>query len=72
VFYIIFAFISAVPVLRETEAMGKPPITIDNTSANEKEWTFGQILPVLLLAVPTLAGLETICGKLFDLISSDQ
>jgi hypothetical protein len=72
VFYISFAFISAVPVLRETEAMGTPPITIDNTSVNEKDWTFGQLLPVLLLAAPALAGWETICGKLFDLISSEQ
>ena len=68
VFYIVFAFIHSVRVLRDTEAMGSPNnlnITIDNTGGNEKDWTFGQILPVLLLALPVLTGWEMIFGMLY-------
>ncbi len=69
VVYIVFAFVFTVPMLKYTEAMGSPnkvPISIDDTS--EKEWGFGQILPVLLLALPALAGWETAFGTSFALM----
>lgn len=75
VIYIIFGLALTVPVLTYTEAMGSPKkvnITIDDTPASEKEWGFGQILPVLLLALPVFGGWETAVGTPFALMLSDQ
>lgn len=46
--------------LHGTQAMGKASVQI---SGSEKEWGFGQLLPVLLLALPFFAAWESACGK---------
>lgn len=69
--YMILAFVATVPVLGDTEAMGSPSkvnITMDNTHGSERDWGFGQILPILLLALPVLAGWEAAFGTPFALI----
>jgi magnesium-transporting ATPase (P-type) len=74
VFYIVFAFVwtmAVFPILKYTEAIGSPSnadITMDDSCGSEKEWGFGQILPILLLALPALAGWETAFGTKFALI----
>ncbi|KAF2118168.1 hypothetical protein BDV96DRAFT_488032 [Lophiotrema nucula] len=42
--------------LRKTQALGKPSV---NINGSEKEWGFGQFLPLLLLALPLFAGWES-------------
>ncbi|KAF2187611.1 hypothetical protein K469DRAFT_569145 [Zopfia rhizophila CBS 207.26] len=46
--------------LRKTHALGTASINIDGS---EREWGFGQFLPVLLLALPLFAGWESFWGE---------
>ncbi|OCK84707.1 hypothetical protein K432DRAFT_319865 [Lepidopterella palustris CBS 459.81] len=54
--YAIYGLVFATIVLRRTQALGTASVNIDGS---EKEWGFGQFLPVLLLALPLLAGWES-------------
>ena len=42
--------------LQYTQALGRPNVTIEGS---EQQWSFGQFLPVLLLALPVFAGWES-------------
>ena len=50
----------AVNVIPNTQALGKSLVTI---GGSEREWDFGQLLPMFLLAIPLLAGWETAWGE---------
>jgi len=55
--YAIYGIYTAGDGLQYTQALGTPNVNI--TSDDEKEWNFGQFLPVLLLALPLFAGWES-------------
>lgn len=60
--YCIFALVvNSINVFPYTQALGTASV---NISGSENSWDFGQLLPVLLLAIPLLAGWEAACGKL--------
>jgi hypothetical protein len=42
--------------LQHTQALGRASVTIDGS---ERQWSFGQFLPILLLALPVFAGWES-------------
>ncbi|KAI8939931.1 hypothetical protein NX059_003658 [Plenodomus lindquistii] len=54
--YSIYGLWMAGDGLRHTQALGKPNVDIQG---DEREWGFGQFLPVLLLALPIFAGWES-------------
>lgn len=54
--YAIYGLVFGGRALSKTQALGTPSVTINGS---EKEWGFGQFLPVLLLALPLLAGWES-------------
>lgn len=54
--YTIYGLVSGSLVLRQTQALGAPTIEIDD---NEREWGFGQILAMLLLALVLLPGWDS-------------
>lgn len=54
--YAIYGIYMAGDGLQYTQALGTPNVTIDGS---EREWSFGQFLPVLLLALPIFAGWES-------------
>jgi len=58
--YAIYGLTFGGRALSRTQALGTPSVAIDGS---EKEWGFGQFLPVLLLALPLLAGWESFRGK---------
>lgn len=58
--YAIYGLVFGGRALSKTQALGTPSVTINGS---EKEWGFGQFLPVLLLALPLLAGWESFRGK---------
>ncbi|OCL14795.1 hypothetical protein AOQ84DRAFT_426237 [Glonium stellatum] len=61
--YAIYGLVFGGKALSHTQALGTPSVTIDGS---EKEWGFGQFLPVLLLALPLLAGWESFRGKVLQ------
>lgn len=54
--YAIYGLVFGGRALSKTQALGTPSVTINGS---EKEWGFGQFLPMLLLALPLLAGWES-------------
>jgi hypothetical protein len=57
--YAIYGVYMASTALQKTQALGTPSVRIDGS---EREWGFGQFLPVLLLALPLFAGWESFWG----------
>jgi hypothetical protein len=47
--------------LHKTQAFGVASVRIEGS---EREWGFGQFLPVLLLALPLFAGWESFWGNI--------
>ena len=54
--YSIYGIWMAGDGLKNTQALGTPTV---NIVGSEREWNFGQFLPVLLLALPLFAGWES-------------
>jgi hypothetical protein len=54
--YAIYGLWMAGDGLQNTQALGTPNVSMDGS---EREWNFGQFLPVLLLALPVFAGWES-------------
>lgn len=54
--YAIYGLWMAGDGLQNTQALGKPNVHI---TGSERQWNFGQFLPVLLLALPIFAGWES-------------
>lgn len=68
--YCIFALVeNSLGILPNTQALGTASVVI---SGSETSWDFGQLLPVLLLAIPLLAGWEAACGKLVEFRISNE
>jgi hypothetical protein len=51
---------ATVRVLQISQAFGHPSVTLADTQ--EEDWSFGQILPILLLLLPLLSAVELIRG----------
>jgi hypothetical protein len=55
---------AAIRVILLSQAFGKPNIPLVGTS--ESDWSFGQLLPMLLLLLPVVSAIEIIRGKCFQ------
>jgi hypothetical protein len=62
------AIAAAVRVILVSLAFGSPSVVLDDTG--EKDWSFGQLLTMLLLVLPFISALEIYRGKL--LITLDK
>lgn len=60
VLYIFVAFFVIRSVVTQSYAFGSPSVVFSDTK--EKEWDFGQILPVLLLILPLISAIESYRG----------
>lgn len=64
--YMIMGFVTTSSIFSITQALGNPAslgIVIDTSDGSETDWTFGQLLPMFLLALPLLGGWELACGE---------
>jgi hypothetical protein len=52
---------AAIRVILLSQAFGTPSVKLADTS--EKDWSFGQLLPLLLLLLPLVSAVEIIRGK---------
>jgi hypothetical protein len=54
---------AAIRVILLSQAFGTPSVPLNNTA--EKDWSFGQLLPILLLLLPLMSAIEIIRGMFF-------
>jgi hypothetical protein len=54
---------AAVRVMLLSQAFGTPSVPLDDSG--EKDWSFGQLLPLLLLLLPLVSAIEIMRGKFF-------
>jgi hypothetical protein len=63
--YMILGFVGAASTLHDTQALGGDQVMLANLgytiNGSEKEWEFGQLLPMFLVALPFLGGWELGC-----------
>lgn len=52
---------AAIRVILLSQAFGHPSVPLNNTG--EKDWSFGQLLPLLLLLLPLVSSVEIFRGK---------
>jgi hypothetical protein len=52
---------AAIRVILLSQAFGKPSVSLEGTG--EKDWSFGQLLPILLLLLPLISAIEIYRGK---------
>ncbi len=52
---------AAIRVVLLSQAFGKPSVRLADTG--EKDWSFGQLLPLLLLLLPLVSAVEIVRGK---------
>lgn len=55
---------ATVRIILLSQAFGKPNLRLDDQG--EKEWSFGQLLPMLLLLLPGLSAIEILRGTLLE------
>jgi len=55
---------AAVRVILLSQAFGKPSVPL--LDSGEKDWSFGQLLPLLLLLLPLVSAVEILRGMLFS------
>lgn len=55
---------AAVKVILISQAFGKPDVPLKDSG--EKDWSFGQLLPLLLLLLPLVSSIEIFRGKLVN------
>lgn len=53
-----------VRVVLESQAFGHPPASINLVGPSEGSWSFGQLLPLLLLVLPLMSLLEIMRGEM--------
>jgi len=53
---------ATVRVFIMSQAFGKPPVELKD--GGEKDWSFGQLVPLLLLLLPAFSGLEIARGEI--------
>ncbi|KAL5113749.1 hypothetical protein ACEQ8H_008361 [Pleosporales sp. CAS-2024a] len=54
---------ATVRVVLESQAFGHPPDALNLTGPSEGSWSFGQLLPLLLLALPIISTVEIMRGE---------
>lgn len=54
---------ATVRVIMESQAFGSPPEAINLEGPSEKSWSYGQLLPLLLLVMPFISIIEVIRGE---------
>lgn len=54
---------ATVRVVLESQAFGKPPASVNLVGPSEGTWSFGQLLPLLLLALPVISTVEIMRGE---------
>ncbi|KAI8936525.1 hypothetical protein NX059_006929 [Plenodomus lindquistii] len=54
---------ATVRVVLESQAFGSPPSVINLQGPSEGSWSFGQLLPLLLLALPVISTVEIMRGE---------
>jgi hypothetical protein len=54
-------FGATVKVITLSQAFGMPSVNLADTG--EKDWSFGQLLPLLLLLLPLMSAIEIYRGK---------
>ncbi|PSN73009.1 hypothetical protein BS50DRAFT_176452 [Corynespora cassiicola Philippines] len=55
---------ATVRVVRESQAFGSPPSVLHLVGPSEKEWSFGQLLALLLLVLPIINVIEVVRGEI--------
>ena len=55
---------ATVRVIMESQAFGNPPASVNLTGPSEGSWSFGQLLPLLLLVLPFMNLLEIARGEM--------
>ncbi|KAF1944581.1 hypothetical protein EJ02DRAFT_452435 [Clathrospora elynae] len=54
---------ATVRVVLESQAFGSPPSSINLSGPSEGSWSFGQLVPLLLLALPVISTVEIMRGE---------
>ncbi|KAH8731011.1 hypothetical protein GQ44DRAFT_604886 [Phaeosphaeriaceae sp. PMI808] len=54
---------ATVRVVIESQAFGSPPESVNLVGPNEGNWSFGQLLPLLLLVLPVISTVEIMRGE---------
>ncbi|KAH9865558.1 hypothetical protein J1614_009143 [Plenodomus biglobosus] len=54
---------ATVRVVLESQAFGSPPPSVNLQGPSEGSWSFGQLLPLLLLALPVISTVEIMRGE---------
>ncbi|CBX92411.1 hypothetical protein IAQ61_006193 [Plenodomus lingam] len=54
---------ATVRVVLESQAFGHPPASVNLQGPSEGSWSFGQLLPLLLLALPVISMVEIMRGE---------
>jgi hypothetical protein len=55
---------ATIRVVIESQAFGSPPAALHLVGTGEKEWSFGQLVPLLLLVLPVISTIEIMRGEL--------
>lgn len=55
---------ATIRVVMVSQAFGKVPDGVNLVGPSEKEWSYGQLLPLLLLALPVISMLEVVRGEI--------
>jgi hypothetical protein len=58
-----FGIGATVRVVLESQAFGSPPESVHLDGTGEKEWSYGQLLPLLLLILPLISTIEIMRGE---------
>jgi hypothetical protein len=61
---------AAIRVILLSQAFGTPSVSLNDMA--EKDWSFGQLLPLLLLLLPLVSTIEIIRGKFIGTIPEDR
>ena len=54
---------ATIRVVMESQAFGSPPASVHLVGPSEGSWSFGQLLPLLLLALPIMSTVEIMRGE---------
>ena len=63
-YYLQWALVPTVRVVMESQAFGHPPASINLVGPSEGSWSFGQLLPLLLLVLPFMSLVEIMRGEM--------
>jgi hypothetical protein len=55
---------ATVRVVIESQAFGSPPESVHLSGNGEKDWSYGQLLSLLLLVLPAISALEIVRGEI--------